>query len=111
MAEVFKGLEATLAGIVARSGVMDEEAAKIEAVMRSVASGASVGPEFIEGITIESASRGKDRVIGTTDPLAVPKEMGHVIRNEGDGPVLGYVRGAHVISKTIARLPEVSGDG
>ncbi len=51
-----------------------------------------------------------DRLVVATDPLAVPKELGHIIRNQPDGRVLGYVKGMHYMGKAAASMPEASGD-
>jgi hypothetical protein len=56
------------------------------------------------------AGRGKDRLVVSNDPLGVPKELGHVVRNRADGPVLGYVKGARYMARAIEQTPEVSGD-
>ena len=74
---------------------------------------AVAGHEFASSIEVQRARgpRGvADRLIVATDPLAVPKELGHVVRNETDGPVLGYVKGLHPMGKALAKMREVRGD-
>lgn len=112
MAEIFdriggESLESLVAGLAGSSPEMDEVASRIETVMRAEAAKSVDTGEFERSITTVKAGKGKDRIIGSTDPLAVPKEFGHVIRNEKDGPILGYVPGLHILWKTINRLPEV----
>jgi hypothetical protein len=110
MAEVFNGARRIVAKMAADSGAMDQTAEEVASVMRTVADREGAGGEFINSIGVVRAGRGLDRIVGASDWLSVPIEMGHVIRNEPDGPVLGYVRGKHVVPKTVANLPEVTGD-
>jgi len=105
MAEVFDSVTRTVAIMVGRSTEMDAVAERVAATMKSVAYG--IGDhELGDSVKIRKAGAGKDRIIGPTDPLAVPKVFGHVVRNRGDGPVLGYVPGNKLLYKTLARLHE-----
>lgn len=100
------------AQLAGESVVMDEVANKLAALARAEAS-ASSGHDFASSIEVQRV-RGKrgvtDRLVVATDPLAAAIELGHVIRNQPDGPVLGRVRGLHAMGKAVAALPEVGGD-
>jgi len=112
MADVFDQvngvpLEKLVAGIAGDSAEMDAIAAMVESTMKAEAAKSIDTGRFEESITTVKAGRGKDRIVGSTDPLAVPKEFGHIIRDEKGGPELGYVPGMHILGKTLARLPKV----
>ncbi len=91
---------------------MDRVANELAALARAEAS-AVAGSEFASSIEVQTVRgpRGvSDRLVVATDPLAAAKELGHVVRNQPDGPVLGYVRGLHPMAKALAKMPGVSGD-
>ncbi len=52
----------------------------------------------------------KDRIVVATDPLAAPKEFGHVVRNEKDGPIVGYAKPLRYMRDAWESMPAVSGD-
>lgn len=91
------GIEA--ARIAGNSREMDAAAAKLAAL----ASAQGVEPVRVRNVPGRSGVR--DRVVESLDPLEVPKEFGHVIRNRPDGPVLGYVRGLHRMQAAWRRMP------
>lgn len=107
MATVYKGVERTAALIAARSGAVDAKARQVQALAKAIAAKNADERTFMNSIKVFRAGRGLDRLVAATDPLAYPKEFGHVIRNEKGGPVLGYVRGLYVMARTYRRLPRV----
>lgn len=91
---------------------MDVVAEELATIARAEAA-AVAGHEFASSIEVQRVRgpRGvTDRLVVATDPLAAAKELGHVVRNETDGPVLGYVRGLHPMGKALAKMREVPGD-
>lgn len=110
MSEIFdringQSLESLVAGIAGNSPEMDEVALLVETTMKSEAAKHNSSGAFEQSITTVKAAKGKDRIVGSTDPLAVPKEFGHVIKRDGD--VIGYVKGMHILGKTLDHLPKV----
>jgi hypothetical protein len=100
------------AKVVGDDSEMDVIAEDLAALARTEAA-AVAGHEFASSIEVQRVRgpRGvTDRLVVATDPLAVPKELGHVVRNEADGPVLGYVKGLHPMGKALAKMREVRGD-
>ena len=100
-------LERTVAGIAGGSTTMDTVAAQAAALARA-GTAAHRGPtgNYSSMIDVVKAGGGKDRLIVNSDPLAAPKEFGHVlIRN---GQQIGYVRGLHAMRNAIDRMPAVS---
>lgn len=107
MAEVFDSVIRTVSIMAGR----DPETAKVaQELAARVTANASHDPNFARSVKVVKAGNGKDRLVVATDPLAVPKELGHVIRNESDGPVLGYVKGMRYMGRAIEQTPEVSDD-
>lgn len=91
---------------------MDRVAHELAGLARAEAA-AVAGSAFANSIEVQKVRgpRGvSDRLVVATDPLAAAKELGHVVRNESGGPVLGYVRGLHPMGKALAKMPGVSGD-
>lgn len=91
---------------------MDLVAEELATLVRAEAA-VVAGHDFAESIVVQKARgpRGvTDRLVTATDPLAAPKEFGHVIRNETDGPELGYVKGLRPMAKALAKMREISGD-
>lgn len=113
MAEVFKNAGYEAAKIAGRSPEMDITARKLAGLAREFAREHSDDGTFERSIEVHE-SRGRNRVrqllVVATDPLAAVKEFGHVIRNEADGPVLGYVKGQHSMFKAMKAMPEDRGD-
>lgn len=107
MADVFDSITRTVSIMAGKSAEIDKVAQEIAARVRV---NASNDPDFANSVKVVKAGNGKDRIIKATDPLAAPKELGHVIRNEPDGPVLGYVKGLRYMARAVAETPEVSGD-
>jgi hypothetical protein len=113
MADVYvtAGIEA--AKIAGESTEMNVVADELAARAKAEAGKHNDGGTFASSIGVVRA-RGKrgvtDRLVIATDPLAVPKELGHVVKNEKGGPVLGYVKGQHSMGKAVASMPEVTGD-
>jgi hypothetical protein len=112
MADVYVTAAIEAAKIAGESSEMDLVAAELEARAKAEASKHNDDGTFASSIKVIRA-RGKrgvtDRLVIATDPLAVPKELGHVVKNEAGGPVLGYVRGQHSMGKAVASMPEVTG--
>lgn len=48
-------------------------------------------PRFADSIKVITAGGGLDRLVINTDPLAIPKEFGHILVRNGDQ--IGYVKG------------------
>lgn len=113
MADVYAlaGIEA--AKIAGESAEMDAVADELVARAKAEAGKHNDNGTFAASIR-KIRARGKrgvtDRLVIATDPLAVPKELGHVVKNESGGPVLGYVKGQHSMGKAVASMPEVTGD-
>lgn len=106
MATVYAGVERLGAYMTAKAGEVDATAKKVKALAEAIAgSTRGTGGRFTRSFKIRRAGRGLDRVVVNVDPLAAPIEFGHVVRNDADGPVLGYVRGTHVMAKTYQRMP------
>jgi hypothetical protein len=101
------------AQIAGESSEMDAVADELAVRAKTEAAKHSDGGTFARSIGVVRA-RGKrgvtDRLVIATDPLAVPKELGHVVKNEVGGPVLGFVKGQHSMGKAVANMPVVSGD-
>jgi hypothetical protein len=72
---------------------MDQSATKLAALARAQ------GVEPVRVRNVPGKRGVRDRIVESLDPLEVPKEFGHVIRNRADGPILGYVRGLHRMQK------------
>lgn len=114
VAEVYPNAAIDAARIAGEDPEMDLVANKLAALVKAEARGhRASGHDFAESIIVQRV-RGRrgvtDRAVTATDPLAAAKEFGHVIRNEADGPDLGYVRGMFTMARAIAKLPEVPGD-
>lgn len=114
VAEVYASAGIDAARIAGEDAEMDRVAGKLAVLVKAEARGhRSSGHIFAESILVRRI-RGRrgvtDREVVATDPLAAAKEFGHVIRNEADGPELGYVRGMFTMARAIAKLPGVPGD-
>lgn len=114
VAEVYPTAGIDAARIAGEDPEMDRVANLLKGLIATEARGhRASGHVFAESLVVRRV-RGRrgvtDREVVATDPLAAPKEFGHVIRNEADGPVLGYVRGMFTMARAIRKLPEVSGD-
>jgi len=72
---------------------MDQAATTLAALARAQ------GVEPVRVRNVPGKRGVRDRIVESLDPLEVPKEFGHVIRNRADGPILGYVRGLHRMQK------------
>jgi len=107
MAEVFDSVTRAVSIMAGQSAEIDKVADELAAKVRANASHDS---DFARSIRTVKAGNGKDRLVIATDPLAVPKELGHVVRNETDGPVLGYVKGMRYMARAVAQTPEVTDD-
>lgn len=107
MADVEDFADVIAAQIAGDSPVMDRVAEELAGRARR---NAAKDQAFRSSIRVVKAGRGKDRLVEATDPLAGPKELGHVIRNEPDGPVLGYVKGLRYMRNALESMPEVKGD-
>lgn len=106
MAKVFDStngmsIEKRVAVMAGSSVEMDQTAGAIESTMKAEAAKHVDSGTFEDSIKTVKDARGKDRVVGSTDPLAVPKEFGHVMPNGT------YVPGMHVLWATINSLPKV----
>lgn len=100
------GLEKTVARMVGSSAVMDSVAAVLAARARAEASKHTGGDgSFGASITVVRAGGGTDRLIVANDPLAAPKELGHVLMR--DGKQIGYVRGQHSLRNALLAMPSV----
>lgn len=93
-----------IAGIEAsRIGGNSSEMDRVAGIIAAMASAAGIEPVQTRNV---AGPRGvRDRVVESLDPLEGPKEFGHVIRNQKDGPVLGYVRGLHRMQGVWRRMP------
>jgi hypothetical protein len=99
VATVYRNAGIEAARIAGNSAEMDRVASKLAAL----ASAQGVEPVRVRNV---AGRRGvRDRVVESLDPLEVPKEFGHVIRNEAGGPVLGYVQGLHRMQRAWKRMP------
>jgi len=102
MATVYRNAGIEAAKITGRSSEMD----RIAGILATRASAAGIEPVRVRNVP---GPRGvRDRIVESLDPLEVPKEFGHVIRNQADGPVLGYVRGLHRMQKVVKSMPGTS---
>lgn len=99
MATVYRNAGIEAAKIVGNSSAMDAAAAQLAALAR----GAGVDPVRVRNVPGQRGVR--DRIVESLDPLEVPKEFGHVIRNQPDGPILGYVPGLHRMQAAWRRMP------
>lgn len=99
-------LEKTVSRLVGTSAVMDTVAAALAARARAEASKHTGGDgSFGASIQVVKAGGGTDRLIVATDPLAAPKELGHVLVR--DGKQIGYVRGQHSLRNALLAMPSV----
>jgi len=107
MAEVFDSVTRTVSIMAGKSTVMDSVADELAELARGFASKHS-GPNdaFVRSIRVQKAGNGKDRLVVATDPLAIPKELGHVVISHGE--LAGYVKGQHSLGKAVAAIHEVS---
>lgn len=112
MAQVYRDAGIEAAKIAGESSVMDGVARAIAARARAnaLARGDSTFASSIEVRKVRGRRGVSDREIVATDPLAVPKELGHVIRNQADGPVLGYVKPMRYMRDALEQTPTVNGD-
>lgn len=112
MADVFANAGIEAARIVGESPEMDRVANAIatRGRARALARGDLAFATSIRVVRVRGRRGVTDRVIEATDPLAAPKELGHVIRNEADGPVLGFVPGLRYLGGAVRAMPEVRGD-
>lgn len=113
MADVYVNAGLLAAQIAGDSIELDDVAERVAARGRENAlrRGDTV---FAESIVVENVPAAirrsvRTRVVIATDPLAAAKELGHVIRNETDGPVLGHVAGLHYMLDAMRQMPEDSG--
>lgn len=114
VAEVYANVGIDAARIAGEDPEMDRVANLVASLVKAEARGhRASGHEFADSVIVTRV-RGRrgvmDRAVIATDPLAAAKEFGHVIRNEADGPDLGYVQGMFTMARAIAKLPEVPGD-
>lgn len=107
MADVFDSVTRSVSIMAGKSAEMDRVAHEIAARVKV---NAANDPNFAKSVKVIKAGNGKDRLIVATDPLAAPKELGHVVRNEPDGPVIGYAKGLRYMGRAVADTPEVTGD-
>ncbi|MBN9209353.1 MAG: DUF5403 family protein [Microbacterium ginsengisoli] len=112
MAEVYANAGIIAAQLAGDSIEMDRIAEDLAS--RTRANAAERGDADYAASVRVTRARGRngvtDRLVEATDPLAAPKELGHVVRNSPDGPVLGYVRGMRYMSRAVTETPEVRGD-
>jgi hypothetical protein len=107
MAEVFDSVTRTVSIMAGKSTVMDDVAGELADLARGFASNHSdADSTFARSIRVEKAGNGKDRLVVATDPLAIPKELGHVVISHGE--LAGYVKGQHSLGKAVAAIHEVS---
>lgn len=114
MAEVYANAGFLAAQIAGDSIEMDQVAEKLANRARANAL-ANGDKDFAESITVEKVGAKVRRSVPTrlviaTDPLAAPKELGHVVRNEADGPILGYAKPLRYMFRALQAMPEVTGD-
>lgn len=114
VAEVYANAGIDAARVAGEDPEMDRVASLLARLIKVQARGhRASGQEFADSLMVRRV-RGRrgvtDREVVATDPLAAAKEFGHVIRNEADGPVLGYVKGMFTMARAIARLPKVPDD-
>jgi hypothetical protein len=93
MATIYRNAGIEAAKLAGQSREMDSVALRLAALARAQ------GVEPVRVRNVPGPRGVRDRVVESLDPLEVPKEFGHVIRNRKDGPVLGYVRGLHRMQK------------
>jgi hypothetical protein len=100
MSTVYDSAEEVFAEIVGDSPLMDEVAAGIAEAARANAARHTDPSEsdddrthFADSISVKTAGGGKDRIIANSDPLAIPKELGHILVR--DGETVGYVKGQY----------------
>lgn len=105
MSTVYAGTHKVVAQMVGESAEMDDLANSIAALCRAEAAKHEKDGTFERSIEVVKAGGGKDRLIQSTDPLAVPKELGHILVVHGE--TVGYVKGMHTMSKVYAALPRV----
>jgi hypothetical protein len=114
VAEVYADVGIDAARIGGEDPEMDRVANKLAALVKAEARGHRASGRVFAASVIVQRVRGRrgvtERAVVATDPLAAAKEFGHVIRNQADGPELGYVRGMFTMARAIAKLTEVSGD-
>ncbi|GIT80182.1 hypothetical protein LLS1_18510 [Leifsonia sp. LS1] len=108
MAEVFAnaGIEAAL--LAGESDGLDEIANTL--LRRAKANAAKHAKDGTFENSLEVVrTRGKrgvtDRLVQSTDPLAVPKELGHALVR--DGETIGYVKGQHSLGNAVRSMPAV----
>lgn len=110
MADVYANAGLIAAQIAGDSVELDEVAEKLAARGRANAlrRGDTTFAESIEVQNLPANIRRsvRTRAVVATDPLAAAKELGHVIRNETDGPVLGHVAGLHYLLDAMRQMPE-----
>ena len=109
MAEVYANAGIEAAKIAGASAEMDVEAGKVALRVRTnaLARGDTTFAASVSVNTVRGKRGVSDRVVAASDPLAAPKEFGHVIRNEADGPVLGYVKGLRYMRNALEAAPAV----
>jgi hypothetical protein len=107
------------AGLIASqiAGDSDEldvvaEELRLRAEGNALANGDVVFAESLEVQNVPAAIRRsvRTRAVVANDPLAAPKEFGHVVRNESGGPVIGYARPLRYMFNAMRSLPEDKGD-
>lgn len=94
--------------IAGRSSTMDLVANQIRSRAKAHAAKHRDSGAFGDSIVVENVRgrRGvRDRLVTAKDPLAAPKELGHLLVR--DGRVIGYVPGQHSMQKAIRDTPEV----
>ena len=78
MAEIFPGFEATMARLPGVQAEVDDAAQDLAGRARVRAGQHRDSGKFGSSIRVTKSGRGKDRLVENTDPLAWPKEFGHI---------------------------------
>jgi hypothetical protein len=101
MSEVYDDTDEVVAQMVGDSGVIVEVAEGIAELARTYAERHTAqswddeqAPHFASQIKVIPAAGGKDALVINTDPLAVPKELGHILITPNSDKV-GYVHGQY----------------
>lgn len=113
MADVYANAGLAAAQIAGESIELDLIAEKVRA--KAAANALANGDvDFADSLEVQDLPANirrsvRTRAVVATDPLAAPKEFGHVVRNEADGPILGFARPLRYLFNATKSLPEVKG--
>lgn len=105
MAEIYRGFAKTLAGLDGVQVVVDAAADAVLAGARVNAAKHEKDGTFERSLGKTKAGGGLDRLVSSSDPLAAPKELGHVLMR--DDEQIGYVRGQYSLRNAALLLPPI----